>query len=195
MASEHPGGDEVGPSPRAAGGGGDELRGPGRSLGDGGGAQPPRPAGQGSTPSPESAGCVTPAQIRAPEARTGPRCTCTHTQRHTNLRSHTPPSAQRLLPAASPQLEPDSRDAGHSVATGAEVGPARATAWDSAGRRCPGSPQAGGWNLDPGASVCPAPPRSLLPLEARGVVSRGGAGKGGCCACEVERQCLPEASR
>lgn len=56
----------------------------------------------------------------------------------------------------------------------------------------PGSPQAGGWNLDPGASVCPAPPRSLLPLEARGVVSRGGAGKGGCCcACELERPSFP----
>lgn len=91
-------------------------------------------ARQGSTPSPESTACTTPARIRAPEACNGPRCTCTHTQTHTNVRSHTPPSAQRLLPAASPQLELDSRDAGHSAGTGAEARPARSTAWDSARR-------------------------------------------------------------
>lgn len=118
-----------------------------------------------------------------------------HTQTHTNVLSHTPPSAQRLLPAASPQLEPDSRDAGHGAGTGAEVGSARATAWDSAGKRCPGSPQAGAGTWTPGLQS--VPPRLAASSHWRPEAwSRGvGRGRGGCCACELERPFSPRPPR
>lgn len=69
-------------------------------------------------PLPPGCGTCTPPPTGAHRARTGRHCTRTHTpMEHTHpngahtgtrARSHTPPSARRLLPAAPPPAEPDS---------------------------------------------------------------------------------------
>lgn len=144
------------------------------------GPRPPRAEGQRSPPSSPGCGMCTPHTASCPQGtRTGPRCSGTHTPEthtRTHARPHTPPSAQRLLPAAPPWIEPDSGDAGHGAGAGAEAGPVRATDPLGLARIRWGWPGAGAGAQTP--QLRSAPPRGLRPFGDRGVVSSGSGGPG-----------------
>lgn len=142
---------------------------------------------------PPPAGGMCNPLLRSPPETALARAAPAHTPlKHKHARSHTPPSAQRLLPAAAAP--------GTQAPRGCWSGRwTRNAVTACAGQRCsPGGP---GWGRSSGSldSAYPASPHSLRPLEARGVVleagwaarMRAGAARWGQARSEVAVEWLP----